>query len=111
MGTGVETLKIELEDVGGTSWWAGVLTTLAAQSGNAYLRFVGTVDGDRRYKGATFTSPRTWGTLPPQEQWAPGMTKSLQELEREIADDGWVLVGRGSHAWDRVYERPARRPP
>ena len=31
------TLQIELEDMAGTSWWAGVLATLASQSGNAYL--------------------------------------------------------------------------
>ena len=69
------TLQIELEDMAGTSWWAGVAATLASQSGNAYLRFVGRVDGHRRYKGATFPAPRTLGTLPPQEAWAPEMTK------------------------------------
>jgi fermentation-respiration switch protein FrsA (DUF1100 family) len=42
------TLQIELEDMAGTSWWAGVLATLASQSGNAYLRFVARVDGHRR---------------------------------------------------------------
>jgi hypothetical protein len=45
------TLQIELEDMAGTSRWAGVLTTLTSQSGNAYLRFVGRVDGHRRYIG------------------------------------------------------------
>jgi hypothetical protein len=78
------TLQIELEDMAGTSWWAGVLATLASQSGNAYLRFVGYLDGHRRYKAATFPAPRTLGHAAPQEAWAPGMTKSLQDLRREI---------------------------
>jgi hypothetical protein len=66
------TLQIELEDMAGASRWAGVLATLASQSGNAYMRFVGRVNGHRHYKGATFPAPRTLGTLPPQEAWAPG---------------------------------------
>ena len=45
------TLQIELEDMAGTSWWAGVLATLASQSGNAYMRFVGRVNGHRRPRG------------------------------------------------------------
>lgn len=107
-GTSVETLEIELEDVGGTSWWAGVLTTLGAQGGNAYLRFVGTVDGERRYRSATFVSPRSLGYIPPQEQWAPGMSRCLGELRREIAEDGWFLVSSGDQPWDLRYERPVR---
>lgn len=66
------TLQIELEDMGGTSWWAGVLATLASQ-----------------------------------EAWAPGMTKSLQDLCREIENDGWVEAGRGAEPWAFRYERPA----
>ena len=50
------TLQIELEDMAGTSRWAGVLATLASQSGNAYMRFVGRVDGHRHYKAPP--SPR-----------------------------------------------------
>jgi hypothetical protein len=99
------TLQIELEDMAGASWWSGVLATLASQSGNAYLRFVGRVDGDRRYKGATFPAPRTLGALPPQEALAPGMTRSLQELRSEIERDGWVEVGRGDEPWTFTYER------
>jgi hypothetical protein len=101
------TLQIELEDLAGTSRWAGVLATLASNSGTAYLRFVGRVDGHRRYTGATFPAPRTLGTLPPQEAWAPGMTESLQDLRREIEDDGWVEAGRGAKPWAFTYERPA----
>jgi hypothetical protein len=99
------TLQIELEEIAGTSWWAGALATLASQSGNAYLRFVGRVDGHRRYKGATFPAPRTLGALPPQEAWAPGMTKSLQDLRRDIENDGWVETGLGTELWAFRYER------
>jgi hypothetical protein len=101
------TLQIELEDMAGVSWWSGVLATLGSQSGNAYLRFVGLVDGDRRYKSATFPAPRTLGTLPPQEEWAPGMTESLQDLRREIENDGWVETGRGTEPWAVIYELSA----
>jgi len=99
------TLQITLEDVGATSWWAGVIATLTSESGNAYMRFVGSTNGDRRYKGSTFPAPRTLGTLPPQEEWAPGMTQSLEELCRELEDDGWVQVGRGAEPWAYQYQR------
>ena len=101
------TLQIELEDMAGTSWWAGVLTTLTSQSGSTYLRFVGRVDGHRQYKGATFPAPRTLGTLAPQEAWAPGMTKTLQDLRREIEHDGWIAAGRGAEPWAFKYEGSA----
>jgi hypothetical protein len=99
------TLQIELEDMAGASWWQGLMATLTAQSGSAYLRFVGRVDGRRQYRGATFSALRTLGTLPPQEAWAPGMTKSLQDLCREIENDGWVKAGQGSEPWALKYER------
>jgi hypothetical protein len=99
------------EDIAGTSWWAGALATLASQSGNAYLRFVGRVDGHRRYKGATFPAPRTLGALPSKEAWAPGMTKSLQDLRRDIENDGWVEIGLGTEPWAFRYERFVRGSP
>jgi hypothetical protein len=98
-------LTIELEDVGGTSWWASLLTTLTSQSGTAQLRFVGMVDGTRAYTGATFPAPRTLGALPPEEQWAPGMTQSLRELQRRVEADGWVQVSEGPHPWALGYRR------
>jgi hypothetical protein len=101
------TLQIELEDLAGTSWWAGELATLASQSGNAYLRFVGVVDGHRQYRSATFPAPRTLGTPPPQEAWTPGMTKGLQDLRREIENEGWLEAGQGPEPWAFKYERPA----
>jgi hypothetical protein len=102
-----DTLQIKLEDVGLASWWARVILILTSQSGTAYMRFVGSTNGDRRYKGSTFPSC-TLGTLPPQEEWAPGMTQSLEELCRELDDDGWVQVGRGTQPWAYRYQRPAR---
>jgi hypothetical protein len=105
MDTASGTLQIELEDVGGTSWWASILTTLTSQSGGQQLRFVGRVDGERRYKGSTFPSPRTLGVLPPQEEWAPGMTESLTDLRREVEADGWVLTGEGPVPWALSYQR------
>lgn len=71
------TLQIELEDVPGMSWWAGIATTLASQAGNATIRFVGTTNGARRDRGSTFPLPRTFGTLPPQEDWARSLPGAL----------------------------------
>ena len=108
MDSDAVTVQIKLEDVGLTSWWARVIAILTSTPGNAYMRFVGSINGDRRYKGSTFPSPRTLGTLPPQEEWAPGMTQSLEELCRELEDDGWVQVGRGAEPWAYRYQRPMR---
>ncbi|HSK25454.1 MAG TPA: hypothetical protein VK894_00910 [Jiangellales bacterium] len=105
MNADVETLHLELEDVGGRSWWAGVLTTLGSQHGSATMRFVGRVDGERRYASPTFAMPRTVGTVPPQEAWAPEMTQCLDELRGELRFDGWVPVARGSEPWDETFER------
>ena len=102
------TLEIGLEDVGGTSWWAGVLTTLTSQSGSAQLRFVAAIDGERLYEGAAFSAPRTLGSVPPEEAWAPGMTASLEQLRRDVERDGWVEVGRGPQTWAFRYRRPGR---
>ena len=98
------SLHIELEDVGGTSWWAGVLATLFSQYGNAHMRFVGRVDGEKRYTSAVFP---TIGTMPPPPRaaWVPEMTQSLAELRREIEDDGWVVTGHGDQPWELHYQR------
>ena len=106
-GTGdAETLTVKLEDAGGTSWWASLLATLSSQYGNAYKRFVGRVDGERRYVGPTFPVPRTWGDIPPQEAWAPEMNRSLAEVLRHIEDDHWVQTGKGQQPWEFRFTRP-----
>ncbi|MGS0685542.1 hypothetical protein ACVBEQ_10415 [Nakamurella sp. GG22] len=108
-----DTLEIELEDVGDTSWVSSVLTTLSSQSGSATYRFVGVASSDDprwptyRIAGGTFVSPRSFkDDLPPQEQWARGMTKSLQELREELLDEGWTISGHGDKPWSYRYTRP-----
>ncbi|MEU5842645.1 hypothetical protein [Rhodococcus sp. NPDC047139] len=110
MSDDTETLQVELEEVGARHWWAALLATLSSQSGNAYMRFVGVVDGEPRYSGPTFPVPRGWGTDPPREKWAPGLGESLAELERQIESDGWKQVDHGSERWELTYRRPVTRP-
>ena len=100
-----ERLRVALEDVGGTSWWASILTTLGSQYGSTQQRFVGQVHGETLYKSSTFPVPRSVTPIPPQEEWAPGMTAALAELKRDLAQDGWVQVSGGPDAESLVYER------
>jgi len=103
--TTLNTLQIELEDIAGASWWRSILASLGSQSGNAYLRFVARVGGERRYTSATFPAPRTLGELPPREEWAPGMTAVLDDLDHQIAADGWIRAGVGDQPWAHSYRR------
>lgn len=107
MDTETATLQIELEDVGGTSWWASILTMLSSQTGSMTYRFVGKVDGHRRYKSSTFSAARSTPPEPPQEQRAPGMNRSLEEIRRDLTADGWIEVGRGTEPWAYTFERRA----
>jgi len=107
MTSSEDLLEIDLEDVAGTSWWAGLLTTLSSQAGNQTLRFVGRVDGTSRYRGETFSSPRAINPVDPSEEWAPGMKDSLLVLRREIEADGWVETGHGPKFWEFAYARTA----
>lgn len=105
MGIPQERLQISLEEVGGKSWWASLLTSLSSQYGNTLLRFVGEVDGEKRYQSDTFPAARPVSPMPTEEEWAPGMTLSLQQLVREIEDDGWVQTGRGTDPWSYTFEK------
>src|SRR5215213_5813200 len=105
MDTEVERVEIEGEDVGHASWWAGIVTTLLSQYGNAQLRFVARPAGGPPYTSGTFPVPRTWCAVDPAEAWGPGMQASLQEICQELERDGWVRTGTGDHAWSFVYER------
>ena len=111
----LQTLEIELEDAGSTSWWAGVIAVLGSQYGNAYLRFVGRLldeetPGTVVARGGPFARPRS---LPddvlPDERWCPGMTSTLEDLEHRLEEDGWTPAGQGEHPWSVQYSRP--RPP
>lgn len=104
---GPATLHIELEDVGGTSWCAGVIATIASQSGKAYLRFVGIVNGERKYEGSTFLSPCPFGTFPAKENWTAGVRRSLEQLLRDLEGDGWSRVGKGGEPWAYQFRRTA----
>lgn len=66
---GSPNLVVRVEEVGARHWWMALLATLASQSGNAYMRFVGVVDEKSVYFSDTFPVPRIWGSIPPQEQW------------------------------------------
>ena len=102
-----EKLTIVLEDIGGTSWWASVLTTLGSQYGSTQQRFVGLVDGKARYMSSAFPAARPVSPTSPQEDWAPGVTAALEELQRDLSRDGWVQLSKGNDPWSLVYERDA----
>ena len=108
-----DTLEIELEDAGGTSAVASLVTTLGSQFGNAYYRFIGRAHSpDPRWptysiRRKTFPAPPAFlANLPPQEQWAEGMTQALNELREELVAQGWQPVGRGAQPWSFAYVRP-----
>lgn len=105
MNPSSETLTVALEDIGGSSWWAGILTVLSSQYGSTQRRFVGQVDGETRYKSSAFPVPGSVGPVPPREEWVPGMTAALAELKRNLANDGWKESSHGTEPWSLTYER------
>jgi hypothetical protein len=100
-------MRLAPQALGGSGSVVQQVHEVAAGRSSDHDDRTGRVDGHRRYQGATFPAPRTLGTLPPQEAWAPGMTKSLQDLRREIENDGWVEAGRGTEPWAFKYEGSA----
>jgi hypothetical protein len=103
-GPSEEKLTIALEEIGSTSWWARILTTLGSQYGSMQLRFVGQVDGKTRYKSSTFPAARPVGPMAPEERWAPGMAAALAELQQDLTRDGWVRVGKaGAEPWATAW--------
>lgn len=87
------------------------VTLLGLGAGTQQWQFVGTVDGDPVLRSATFAAPYSWGgipmgkTVPPQEEWAPGMTQALEDLKREVERAGWVEIDRGEQPWEITYAR------
>lgn len=104
---GSRTLTIELEDAATRSWWTSALGLLSART--QMWHFVGLVGGRPAYTSPTFAAPYTWGTLPlgstvlPRPEWAPGMADALDELRRDVRQDGWVEAGHGAQPWQDVY--------
>jgi hypothetical protein len=100
------TPQIELEDLAGTSWWAEYLPhwrpNRATRTSDSSASSTATVNTEVPRSPA----PRTLGTPPRQEAWTPGMTKGLQDLRREVENDGWE-AGRGTEPWAFKDERPA----
>ena len=103
----VARLTIQLEVT--RSMWVTMLGLLSSDT--QQWQFVGIVDGQPKYKSATFAAPYSWGTIPigktmlPREEWAPGMAKALYELRHEITGDGWSEDGVGEQSWQHTYHR------
>ena len=102
----VETVRVTLEDLGPTSWWAGLVSTVTWQTGHSLQRFVACQDGRRRCTSPTFVAPRSHEPVPPQDAWTPAMTRSFHALCRRLERDGWVRNGAGAVPWAFTYERP-----
>lgn len=105
-----DSLEIELEDAGSTSWLAALLATLGSQNGNAFMRFVAVapagVSPPRRVvmRAGPFARPRSIpDDVPPHESFCPGMTATLDDLRERLERDGWEPVGHGRHAWSYRY--------
>ena len=62
---------------------------------------LGSANGDRQYKEPTFASARTFAAVPPQEEWAPGMTQPGGARSRN-GSRGW---GAG-RPWCRALGLP-----
>jgi hypothetical protein len=112
-----QTLEIELEDAGSTSWLASLLATLGSQNGNAFMRFVarttGSADQPRRVVLRAGPFPRLRSIpddVPPHESYCPGMTATLDDLRQRLEKDGWEPVGHGKHAWSYRYAKDAGEP-
>ncbi len=104
----MQTVEIELEDAGSTSWWASLLATLGSQNGNAFMRFVAR-DGATHgvvTRAGPFPRPRSIpDDVPPDESYCPGMTATLDDLRVRLEADGWQPTGMGDHPWSFRYTR------
>ena len=106
-------LEVEVEDVGGISVAASLLSTLSSQYGNGYFRFVARVRGaDPRWPtyampGATFPATRpTLDDMAAQGAWLETQRARFDELHRQLLREGWRPAGHGAHWWSAIYKRP-----
>jgi len=107
-------LEIHLEEFGQHSWWRSLLNVLGGTAGSALYRFVarpaGAPDQGRtgHVLGATFPVMRAQDlndrTTP--NAWIDLAEARLEELDRQLAREGWARSpAPGHHWWSRTYTR------
>ncbi len=90
---------------------SSAVTVLGLGAGTQQWQFVGKVDDQPLFTSAAFAAPYSWGGIPmgktvmPQEEWAPGMSRALDDLKREIQQHGWVECTHGQQPWDLEYQK------
>jgi hypothetical protein len=113
VGSQEDSLEIEVEDFGGTSFPAALGTILISQYGTGYATFVARAHSDDpRWSvygvtGPTFPMTRMpLDDLSAQGAWAQDMRTRLDEMDRELVQHGWRRAGHGEHWWSLRYTRP-----
>jgi hypothetical protein len=108
-----DTLEIEVEDFGGTSFPASLGTILISQYGTGYARFVARAHSDDpRWPVYGFTGPTFPMTRMPlddlsaQGAWAQDIWARLDEMHQQLVQHGWRPAGRGEHWWSLRFTRP-----
>ena len=114
--TDLDTLEVEVEDLGNSSMLRSIVTTLTGQHGTQRHRFVGRArSADPRWASVTVASA-TFPVLAlqppldavgPDDAFAGERQARLDELYRTPRGQGWRRAGHGAHWWSRRYVRPA----
>lgn len=117
IGQQKDTLEIEMEADGGTSWLTSVLSTVGSPFATGTYRFVAVAHSrDPRWPtyrvvGQTFVETHAYlADIPEPEAWSSAMTASLRGLRGELAEHGWILTGRRNEPWSYRYVRPCIDP-